>query len=801
MRMNQIERDSHFKRLQIPSAGVKFYMNALEGPSRSVSEGALFNQTSAIYSEKSDCTIQAESGTGEYAAVFEYEFKDEYLEVLDQLPHQKIKGISKNGRQCTYLVRSDYIVIKKDSVEVHEIKSDEYVQKKIDQKHPAWEMDSDGEVHYWPLEKHFENLGFKYKIRLISSFNKVLLSNSKLILSSRRASPVSNKFRQRVHDIFNNKSFMSMAELMKALKIEDATPILQLIDKKEIFCEIEAEFLSDPDNINIAATRTLSKHARYLKEKSSELLDMVGAEVSCVPPRRHAEEALKKLEILESGIDNRTTQRWRKKIKDGEKDGLSPFECLLPKHSLKGNRTERLSKTVLETFIKSVNAFYANPKRPSIKSALVRYRHFAREAHPDEEPMCESTFRRHLKKLDAMKVAYRRGGKRMMHANSPTTDIELRSLKSRVAFQRAHIDHHLVKCWVTWGADKENVFVGRPLLTILIDEATDNVLAWHFTFAKPSRLIDGCLLRGCVRLHGQLPEEIVADHGSDFKSVYFRSVLASEKVTLTHRPKSCAKSGSEVERIFKEFMIMWLCQREGNMVDKQAVRAVDRNFDAKNFAVMSPEDLICEFEQFINFRNNKLRGSKTVTIEDNFNHSRTLFSCVGRKIEMNTKFLVSTAVEAKEFTIERNDVKIDGIRYSNLMLKNHKIVKAKVDVRIDPENPYLVYAFVKNRWISCVATGIVEFMEKSVINQKIETLKIRGAGSLRALARSASDEKLGYLFDVADKRLSANKMPSTASFIDLDELPNDSIDDNFNYGDREPQYQSTKLPTSAWSQI
>ena len=345
-----------------------------------------------------------------------------------------------------------------------------------------------------------------------------------------------------------------------------------------------------------------------------------------------------------------------------------------------------------------------------------------------------------------------------------TIDVKHRSLKAKVAFSKAHLDHHLVKCWLIWGTDKNTVFIGRPLLSLLIDEAKDKVLAWHFTFAKPSRAVDACVLRNCVRSFGALPEEIFTDHGSDFTSVYVRSVLASERVTLSFREKGKSQAGSEVERIFGEFMRTWLCQRDGNIVDKHAARAIDGKFSAKKHALLKPEDLIREFEEFINFREGKLVGTKTETINKSFENSVRTFGCVGRKVSFNENFIVATAVDVRDYTIERNSIKIDGIRYSNALLKDARRAKVKFDVRIEPENPYVVYAFVKNKWISCIATGYVEFMEKTHVNQQVETLKIRGAGSLRGLAKRKAQGDLADLFDSADKKL---------LWLDEDELDNE----------------------------
>ena len=43
-----------------------------------------------------------------------------------------------------------------------------------------------------------------------------------------------------------------MSDLMTELAIQDATPLIQMVDKEIVFCELEKEFLSDYQNIYIA---------------------------------------------------------------------------------------------------------------------------------------------------------------------------------------------------------------------------------------------------------------------------------------------------------------------------------------------------------------------------------------------------------------------------------------------------------------------------------------------------------------------------------------------------------------------
>jgi putative transposase len=148
-----------------------------------------------------------------------------------------------------------------------------------------------------------------------------------------------------------------------------------------------------------------------------------------------------------------------------------------------------------------------------------------------------------------------------------------------------------------------------------------------------------------------------------------------------------------------------------------------------------------------------LRGNDSISINNQFDSDLETFGFTGVKVDYDTKFLVATAAEIKEYTVERNDVKIDGIRYSSPELRYSNIKKTKVEIRIEPENPYIVYAFVKNRWITCMGTGAIEFQQKIWLNQQVETMKLRGVGSLKDVAKEKGNDELAALLAQADENL------------------------------------------------
>lgn len=793
--MDSVQSEAYFESIGLPQAGRNYVRSVRDNaPSRSVTEGGLFNVSSIIPSDTLNQTIQAESVTGEYAAVCEYEYDRTVAEYYDQLPPIRVRGKNRSGKNASWDARPDYLVIYTDRVEVHEIKDDGFIKKKLESGHPNWSISTDGQVHYAPLEERFQQMGVKYKIRPISEFNQILVRNYRTIIASRRSAEINNKDRLRIVKCFKSSGFLILENLIQMAGLGDVSTVIKMIDRGELFCDIKSQLLTDHKSLVIAPSADLLKYGH-------EFMDIIPPDkrgistASKFPCQKDAEIALNRIAIIEAGHDSRSVRRWKKMIKEGKANGMTPFQCLIPKSASSGNRSPRLPDSVESVVQDGIETFFANPYRTNAKMAYVLYRRFAKTAHPDHEPVSEITFRRRIKMLSQSEIGFKRGGKRMMNANASTSDVSLRSLRAGVPFERAHLDHHLVKIFVKWGVDSENEYTERMWITVIIDEATDNVLARHFTFSSPSRYSLGAVIRDCVRRHGKLPEELVVDHGPDLKAVYFRALAAHYGVILTYRPKSKGASGSTVENFFKEFQDGWLCAAPGNMVDKPASRAVDGNVSARNTAEYSIDDLISEFDKYVSYRSAKLRGVRTETSSKHFDELHALYPMVGRAVKYDKDFLVATAIEQKEYTIERNCVKIDETRYSNTELIKLQQSNKKVEVRADPENPYLAYAWVERRWIDCGATGIVEFLQKTSYERMIQAIKIRGASHLRGEARkSAMDRLAGKISDAAEIRASENRIANEVVMVEPDEIKDraSSIFDDLDEGLSDSSLQTDK---------
>jgi putative transposase len=92
--------------------------------------------------------------------------------------------------------------------------------------------------------------------------------------------------------------------------------------------------------------------------------------------------------------------------------------------------------------------------------------------------------------------------------------------------------------------------LGRPWLTLAIDENSHRVLAYYLTFDSPSYRSCLAVLREILRLYGRLPDWVVIDNSREFSSDCINQLAARNKIVIERRPLSMCRSASVIERMF-----------------------------------------------------------------------------------------------------------------------------------------------------------------------------------------------------------------------------------------------------------
>jgi Integrase core domain. len=386
---------------------------------------------------------------------------------------------------------------------------------------------------------------------------------------------------------------------------------------------------------------------------------------------------------------------------------------------------------------------HAKNKGINLYRSYIRYRFYAKEAHPAYDPVARKTFTKRLESLPKHLIAFSRGGKRLANAAKESTDPEQRALSASLPWQRCAIDHYCADIYLIFFDDGHTPRVLRPWVTAMIDLATHRVIAYSISFRSPSRRSLCMVLRDCVRRHGRLPGEIIFDRGSEFKSVYFFSLLSHYRVDYMLRPASFSKYGGEVESLFRDFKSMWLCQREGNLADYREARAVDGKYKPRNCAVMSIRDFYIELESFIAWRDSRPRVGEIESPTVSFLKIQEEFPFIGVQVEYDGTLMLTTAVETQDYSINyQRGIYLNGRWYYSPDIKKIKGKKSEFSVRLDPENPCLIYGLIDKQWVNLSSSHINQFSAYDLLTQRIQGLLVTELYNEQSKIKQEADESL-----------------------------------------------------------
>lgn len=743
MSFSSSDLESYITSHDLPPETADYIRGASRGLSRNVGTSGYASIRTEYQSPKMGTSVNTESRTGELAFAVHLDHDPDVIGYYEQPPAVDCHRVLKSGKSRLITYRPDFLVLHKDGPCVIEIKPESKLHD-LTEKSPDWIFEGE---NYRDLaaEQGLSSLGLPHKVVCISQLSKLRTANISLILQSLDEPCPDAAFTNSCLSHLRNTGVMSLASLAKALGLVDLSPLLVLLAKRHIFTELSRFSLTQPDACFIAADPTLLHEAVFL-EWEQMIRDPAGnlegnASRQHLPLARHLKLGLANLDALANGANGRSARRWRRRMQEGEKIGLSSVVSVTPKYHLSGNRNPKRPAIVLAYAEDVIRTHWPSQNRPT-PSALYRlYKSASENFHPDYKHISKPAFYRIL---DAVKdaLAPDRGGKRAANAAQQATNVEDRALLPSRPFELATCDHYLIDLYCEVLDANGMTYAMRPWLTVLRDCYTKSVLAFWITLKPPSRRNCALIIRQCLRLHGRLPETIITDHGAEFDSVYFSSLLAHCRVSLMFRPSAHPRFGSEAERFFGQFKDLWLSLRPGNTVSVKEVRSVSGSHRPERLACLSLLGLWDDLLTFNQWLDRYTPESSLASPSVLMQRGLCMFGCSGKKVTYDDTFVIASAVDDGKYALDRqHGIHIGPFHYWNPKL-SLLFGRDSVDVRIDPEDPYRIYALVGTEWISCLASRSPAYQTQTRLKQAVEGVLVLDGGKARDVAKSDADRNL-----------------------------------------------------------
>ena len=474
---------------------INYIRESLESdPSRLVGEFADGNVAGNYSSPSQGFSIQSESHGAELAFILRWEYDEEVKLYIDQPPPIQISTHDKNGRRLRVWYTTDFLVISDNGVFLVEVKRASELARLLASKPRDW-VRSGADWVYVPAHEYFRSIGLTHTVRNASELSKIETSNLKaLIRVANTEIQVSGDLVENVRSALDRSAWMSLSDLRMEVGSSAYDPLLALIHRQEIYVDRSYALFSKPEAVIVASSPELVSAA--ISSMPHEPGDSeIETSTIRVPGRKAAARALANLERVRTR-NGRHERRLRKRIEEGRKIGLNPFQALLWKYQ--GNPNSSLPKPVKKFLKKHIAEYYIGNGFKSDRAAFSDYCSKARIAHSGYEPVTRKTYFRWVNKEDPEEVAESKGGKRAKNAAKPPSKVTDREIPATRPFERGCIDHTLLKVFGIVVESNGRAYVRRPWLTALVDDYSDYWLSFYLSFDRPSRQALAMIFRNCV---------------------------------------------------------------------------------------------------------------------------------------------------------------------------------------------------------------------------------------------------------------------------------------------------------------
>lgn len=495
-------------------------------------------------------------------------------------------------------------------------------------------------------------------------------------------------------------------------------------------------------------------------------------------------------------VSKRTIRRHRKAFRDSGGDPLS----IVPQWLNCGSNDPLIGSvhlTYLEAFIR---AGKGDPNDPSILSCFDAYEAAFPQAKVDldffdDRPIGRSTFYTYWDKTSLKNEdSFNRGGRRLQNEQADSYDPATKTIIATRPFAVAHIDHWKTDLHLVVGYVNGAKITKRAWLTAMVDAFSGEVLAIWLSFSDPSKKACTMVIRDCVRRHGRLPEMVITDGGSDFKSAHFFIMLATFRVVRCERPPEDPRFGQQVERLFKDFKERFARGLPGFGISIERARAVSAAFKA---AKSSSLTLLEAFEAMEAFAfggyNNGLKPSELSSRLATRLRAEKLYPHSGRKVVWDLKFLIATSIESPDTNYKLwngRGIHVYDKWYSSPGLLAYRGYKKDISVRLEPYGDSVIYVCIEGKWLECRNSDAPlqsAISESSLIcrtseHHDLSALRAELTNDMNRCAAEIVNEKLR---EIADRKDSEDSKPKLTE-ASIDNAPEAVAFTSFNFDEVEP---------------
>ncbi len=513
-------------------------------------------------------------------------------------------------------------------------------------------------------------------------------------------------------------------------------------------------------------------------------------------------------------IPERTIRDWLAKYRQAQQNYGYGYIGLLACSHHKGNRNRKLPQQIIELMDSFITQGYETHKQKRKYEVYGAFCNACEQAEiSDSQVPSYKTFISEIKRRSGWKQTYNREGHRAAYTQQ-SFYWELEQTTPRHGdrpFEIGHIDH--TKLDIELRCSHTGQVLGRPWATFLVDAFCRRILAVYLTFDPPSYRSCMMVLRICVTRHSRLPQIIVTDNGKEFHSTYFESLLALFECTLKHRPPAASRFSGVCERLFGTANTQLLYNLAGNTQMTKKIRLVTKSVNPKNLAVWTLGLLylyLCEWAYFE--YDTTSHPALSMSPYQAFTNGLAQYgSRTHRLITDDDNWRILTLPTTKSGQVKvhpTQGIQIRGIHYWNSAFRDPNIQKTSVEIRYDPFDAGIAYAYIRGRWVKCISEYYAIFKGRSEKEILLASAELQKRNSNHNKQLKVRAKKLAEFISAAEaeevllaQRLRDSQGKEVFQIIEriaptssLEPLTSQQTDDGANHNDSESSSTEENIP-------
>jgi hypothetical protein len=247
-------------------------------------------------------TIQFESHKVELPAIEEYENDDDVLEYYDQPLHLTLSYKSKSGRTVVCSHVPDFFVLRQSSVGFEEWQTEERL-KQLAQKQPnRYGQGENGHWHSPPAQAYAQELGVYYRLRVDSEIDWISYRNRQFLKSYLiRDYTIAGEVSTLIISIVTDNPGITLAQLLESARVGSADDIYALISANQIYVDLKAASLTEPERVHIFASQQMAQTHALLVAHEMPITTVDSLKIINLAVGTHVKWDGKSLSVLQMG--------------------------------------------------------------------------------------------------------------------------------------------------------------------------------------------------------------------------------------------------------------------------------------------------------------------------------------------------------------------------------------------------------------------------------------------------------------------------------------------------------------------